>query len=381
MDPAKRHQVCWRLAYTLLHRPIERIFNLTHVDVEPEGPCLVIANHVTDYDPLLVAMSFPRTDLYFVASEHLFRKGLISRILLWAMSPIPRRKGSQGTDTVKACLRHLREGHSVCIFAEGDATWDGRSAKVFPATGKLARASGASLLTYRLEGGYLARPRWSRTIRHGRLFGHAVQLYSPEELKTMRAGDITASIDRDIWEDAWARQRKERVFYRGKRLAEQLELALFCCPRCGRFGTLHSRHDRLFCDCGLSLCFDVSGFFYSPEPFETIAEWEDWQQQALKDRTVTDGEAVFSDDDLILSLINSSHREKQVARGKLVLYPRELCINDYVFPLGQIDNMAMVQKRRLLFSFDGQYYELCSSASVNIRKYLSWWKISVGKKE
>ena len=379
MDSGKRHQVCWRIVMGLLRRPIERIFHLSCKNADLDGPCLVIANHVTDYDPLFVSLSFPRTDLYYVASEHLFRKGLLSRLLLWTMAPIPRRKGSQGTDTVKACLRHLKAGHTVCIFAEGDATWDGRSGTVFPATGKLARASGASLMTYRLEGGYLTRPRWSRKLRRGKIYGHPIAVYSPEQLKIMRADEITEEINRDIYEDAWARQREQRVLYRGKRLAENLELALFCCPRCGGIGTLRSEDDRFFCGCGLTVRYGQDGFFDPPEPFETVADWEDWQQEKLRNLPVRSDTPLFSDDGVGLSRIGSEHREERLATDRLCLYPEEIRFGERVFPLDRIGSMAMVQKHLLLFTFDEEYYELCAGKSVNLRKYLSWWKHSVDK--
>lgn len=77
-----------------------------------DGPCIIIPNHVTAMDPLLVAMSFPKKQMYFVASEHLFRKGLISSLLNWLVEPIPRKKASSGVDTVMAVLSRLRAGHS-----------------------------------------------------------------------------------------------------------------------------------------------------------------------------------------------------------------------------------------------------------------------------
>ena len=150
MDDYQRHQRIWRLLYALTHRWICRKFNLTHEDLRVEGPVILIPNHVNAWDPLLVAMSLRDKQVYYVASEHIFRWGLVARLLERLVAPIARRKASLGTDTVKACLRHLRAGHSICIFAEGEQCWDGLSQKIFPATGKLAKSSGASLVTYRI---------------------------------------------------------------------------------------------------------------------------------------------------------------------------------------------------------------------------------------
>ena len=168
MDNYQRHQKIWRVLYGLLAPMVQRKFAMTHEDLHLDGPVLLIPNHVSAWDPLLVAMSLRDKQVYYVASEHIFRLGLVTKLIRWLVDPIPRRKASSGADTVKACLRHLRAGHSVCLFAEGEQSWDGLTQPIFPATGKLAKASGASLVTYRLEGAYLSLPRWGRGIRRGR---------------------------------------------------------------------------------------------------------------------------------------------------------------------------------------------------------------------
>ena len=242
----RRHQIIWKLLQMTAGLLVRMKFDLKHDDLRMEGPMLLISNHVTSWDPLIVAQSLRHKQVYYVASEHLFRKGFLTRILKWIVDPIPRSKGTaSGTDTVKACLRHLKQGHSVCIFAEGEQSWDGRNNPVLTATGKLARSSGATLVTYRLEGAYLSLPRWTDTIRRGPILGHAVGIYTPEELKTMTPEEITGIINRDIREDAWERQLQEPHEYTGKDLAVGLERVLYLCPGCRHVGTLKSEGDIL----------------------------------------------------------------------------------------------------------------------------------------
>ena len=73
MDDYQRHQKIWKVLYALANRWICRSFNLTHEDLRVEGPVLLIPNHVCAWDPLLVAMSLREKQVYYVASEHLFR--------------------------------------------------------------------------------------------------------------------------------------------------------------------------------------------------------------------------------------------------------------------------------------------------------------------
>ena len=377
MEEYARHQRMWRLLQALIRRWICRRFNMTHEDLHVDGPVLLIPNHASAWDPLLVAISLRDKHVYYVASEHLFRLGFVSRLINYFVAPIPRRKASSGTDTVKACLRHLRAGHSVCLFAEGEQCWTGQNNPVFSATGKLAKSSGATLVTYRLEGAYLSLPRWGKGIRRGRVYGHPVGIYPPEMLKTMSAQEVNDLINRDIAEDAWERQRQSPVAYRGRNRAEGMERALYLCPRCCRIGTLRTHGNRIFCDCGLDLEYTETGFFRPEEPFATLADWDKWQREKLRNRDFPhsrESGLLFSDTDVSLSRIAAGHEESAIASGELLQYENCLECAGFRFPLEKISNMAAVLTSRLLLTVEGEYYEIHSDRGANLRKYLDIWE-------
>lgn len=375
MDPYRRHVWIYRFLSVLVRPVLRAKFNLSGEKLQADGPFLLVSNHVTGWDPLLVGVCLGGRQAYFVASEHIFRLGLLTKVLHWLLAPIPRRKASTGMDTVKACLRHLHAGHSVCLFAEGEQCWDGRTGPIFPATGKLAKSSGAALVTFRLEGGYLSLPRWGKHICRGAVHGHPVGVYSPKELKKLSPQEINALIERDIAEDAWERQRQRPVRYRGKRRAEGMERALYACPGCRRIGTLRTDRDRVFCPCGFERRYTEYGFFEPREPFETLADWDLWQRELLRARDFAHvGDLLFQDEGLELKRIQSDHREELLALGTLRQFEDRLECADWRFPLLEIRSMAMVQTHLLLFSSGGNYYQLRSSTGVNLRKYLEIWK-------
>ena len=375
MDPYRRHVLIYRFLACLLRPVLHARFNLSGEKTDVRGPFLLVSNHVTSWDPLLVGVCLGGRQAYFVASEHLFRLGLLTKIINWLVAPIPRRKASTGMDTVKACLRHLHAGHSVCLFAEGEQCWDGRTGPIFPATGKLAKNSGAWLVTFRLEGGYLSLPRWAKHICRGAVHGHPVGCYSPEELKALTPKEVNALIQRDIGEDAWARQHARPVRYRGRHRAEGMERALYACPACRRIGTLRTERDRIFCSCGFQRTYTEYGFFAPNEPFESIADWDVWQRELLCSRAfVREGELLFQDDGLELKRVHPDHSEDVLAFGTLRQFEDRLEFGDHCFSLAEISSMAMVQSHLLLFSCKGDYYQLRSSGGVNLRKYLEIWK-------
>lgn len=341
----------------------------------PDGPCLVVSNHNSDFDPIFLGYAF-KNHMYFVASEHVFRWGFLSKLLVAAFHPIARLKGSTDSSAALAIIRRLRGGSNVCLFAEGDRSFSGMTGPTFPATGKLVKTAKSSLVTYRIKGGYLATPRWAKKRRHGPVEGELVRTYSPEELAAMTPEAINEAISRDLQEDAFERQETEHKKYRGKDLAEKLEYALYICPMCGRISTLKSSGNRFFCECGLSVTYNEEGFFEGNTPFACVRDWDQWQQFEIKRRTNFAGkDPIFSDDNMQLLRVCADHGTELAAQGTLSISRRELICGEFSISLAEIQNMALCGKTRIVFTtVDGIHYELRSDPPCCGRKYVMFFQ-------
>lgn len=382
MNDKRRHQNVYRIFRFLLKGILSRVFGYTYETADVGCyPYLVVANHNTDFDPILIGFAFPK-HMYYVASEHIFRKGFLSFLLRRYLAPISRMKGSTDAGTAINVLRTIRKGSSVCLFAEGDRSFNGVTGPVVQATGKLARASGVPLVTFRFTGGYLTTPRWGKSRRKGRMHGQVVGVYSAEQLRAMKPEQINERIRADLAEDAFERQRKEPVAYKGKDLAEHLEYALFACPKCGRIGTLHSEGSRFFCSCGLSVRYTEYGLFEadgdSPAPFENVRDWDAWQCALLAEKAGqadAADTAPFFDEGQTLYLIGSNHEAEAIASGRLQITGSALSVGDTAFAVADIDNMALYASTNLIFSSDGKHYEVRSAPTCCRRKYLLYYRI------
>lgn len=381
MKDIKRHRLFWKILYTLARPYLLLRFGYTHDKASRSEPCLIIANHVTNWDPLLLSMSFQKQQISFVASEHLFRMGWLSKLIQWLVAVIPRRKGSTGMDTAMACLRQLRAGQSVCIFGSGETTWDGLSTPVLPATAMLAQISGATLLTYRIEGGYLSNPRWGKGLRRGKMHGHVVGVYTAEQLKAMKKNEILDAINSDIYEDTWQNQRANPVVYKGKNRANYLEGALFICPKCKQLGGLRSEGEYLHCSCGHSVHLTATGFLEPSTPFGTIADWESWQLEAYRSGDFQPVGGVIADENVTFLKVDDDHATHVLAEGRLQLADGVLTIGEHSLRLEEIGNMAIVRTNRLIFSCQDAYYELkCHTPGCCMRKYILAWQNSKAEK-
>ncbi|MBQ7060853.1 MAG: 1-acyl-sn-glycerol-3-phosphate acyltransferase [Clostridia bacterium] len=362
-------RIGWLAAQILAVPSIKRKHGCDMEPVEIDGPFLLIANHANNSDPILVGMASENRPLTFVASEHLGRLGFVSKLLQKHFSIISRSKASTAFGAVRAILKALKAGEGVLLFAEGDCTWNGVSNKVFPATGKLAKAGRAPLVTYRLEGNYLSKPRWAKHGRRGGIAGRIVHIYSPEELETMTADQITAAIDRDIHENAWETARRTGSVYRGKALAEGLEKALFICPECGGADCLKTEKNDIFCTkCGFRTSLSDSGAFASGR-FPTVLEWDLWQEETLS-KLIKEGgpQSLFGGEGKLRDLLDKKAKAKQVSY-RLDLKEGALVIDGRPIPLAGITDMAMVKTERLLFTDREGYFELFTKDGI-LRPYL-----------
>lgn len=319
-----------------------------------EGNYLLLANHTTDYD-MLMTCGASRRHMYYVGSEHIFQKGWPSRLLMWALSPIIRQKGGVASSTVMAVTRALRRGDNVCIFAEGNRSFDGETCNILPSTGKLAKAGGSALVTYRLENGYLTTPRWAYTIRRGRMRGRVVNVYTPEQLKAMSADEVYQAINADLWEDAYARQEVERRPFRGQRLAEGLEHVLYICPECGQVGSMTSKGDTLKCRCGMRVKHDIYGFLQGGR-FATVSEWNGWQRRTLGEYLSRPGLRI-SDREVSLYTVNPEHKKELVWQGEAELADGTLRFGERLFPLEAIQGMGIYSRATAVLLNEGEHYE------------------------
>ena len=372
VDESVRHKKIFRILYPLVKWPIRAFFRYSHEDDKLEEPTLVVSNHVTDVDFFFVVLGLNGSHTYFVASDHLTRWGWLSKVINWLVAPIARRKGTTAMDTAMTMMRKLRAGHSVCVFGEGESSWNGQSIPIYPETATLAKVSGKTLKTFRIEGGHLTWPRWGRGIRRGRVHGHVVNTYTPEQLKAMTPDEINQAINRDIYEDAWERQKQNPVRYRRRKRAECIETALFMCPKCKRIGTVFGRKNQVSCDCGFCVNVTEYGTFEPAEPFENMAQWDKWQHECLKNGDYS-RESVFHDEQMTLFRLNEEKGKEQIAKGTLCLEGDTLLFEDRRFELAKITNLALIQKRVMVLTYEDVYYELRSDEPRCLRKYLAVW--------
>lgn len=120
------------------------------------GPCLVVANHVSFVDPVVLGSAFPRR-IAFMITRPIY--GL--RRLTWfyyMMGTIPVAYDVPDPRAMKTALRTLRDGRVVGIFPEGQRMPDGNLGEGKSGAAMIAARSGAPVIPAAIIGAHRVMP-------------------------------------------------------------------------------------------------------------------------------------------------------------------------------------------------------------------------------
>jgi 1-acyl-sn-glycerol-3-phosphate acyltransferase len=103
MKLMNRHNIARAVLQPFVHafcriRYNARIFRFQSL-ARSKPPYFIISNHNSDQDPIFISLCFPFPVLH-VASDHIFRWGLLSRIIEYFFAPIPKLKSSLDLKTI-----------------------------------------------------------------------------------------------------------------------------------------------------------------------------------------------------------------------------------------------------------------------------------------
>jgi 1-acyl-sn-glycerol-3-phosphate acyltransferase len=97
----------------------------TPITLPPTGPAVVMANHLSGLDPLLLIAASPRPLRFLIAREQYERFGL--KWLFRAVGCIPVDRGTHPERALREALRALSAGEVIALFPQGTIVLAGES--------------------------------------------------------------------------------------------------------------------------------------------------------------------------------------------------------------------------------------------------------------
>jgi 1-acyl-sn-glycerol-3-phosphate acyltransferase len=371
----------YQLIMLLLRKPIQYLFRLYPVNtrtVPRRGGGILVANHVTLFDPIWI-YDVLRRPVYFVATEDLFRGRFLGGLLRW-LGAFPKRKAASDLKTMKNMMRVLGRGGLVGLYPEGVRTWDGTNGPLIPTIARLIRRMKVPVYTCRLEGGYLAWPRWASRWRRIPVRMVFDRLYAKDTIP-----DSEEQILRDIARAIEIRDYHLPIEVRHRHftgLAAGLPKLLYRCPNCHTLEGLAAvrplSSNQVECrSCFSSWRVDITSRVTPVDEHDrdvgesrTVAEW----YRRIRElpfapilsplASLPPGEKLY-----LVSRAHFLFREKRFPRLRLYAFGRAMLTDRRLLfkgkagirleaPLAELDSLSVEPGDKLHFVFRGRLYRI-----------------------
>lgn len=166
-------------------------------NIPEDGGVLVVSNHQSHLDPVLVGLAIDRR-MSYLARQSLFTFAPL-RWMILSVGAIPLDREGTGLAGLKESLKRLKRQEMLLVFPEGTRSRDGEVAPFKPGFCALARRSKLRLLPVAIDGAFDAWPRTSPFPHFGTVHVHLGKPMTPAEVAALRTDDeLVAEVQRRI---------------------------------------------------------------------------------------------------------------------------------------------------------------------------------------
>ena len=328
---------------------------------------VVLSNHQTDADPFCVLTSF-KFPVHPVAADNIFAGKFRSK-LFNSLGVIAKKKGVSDVRTAVKMKQVIDGGGSLLIFPEGNRTFCEFQFYIAESTVALLKKFKSTVVLFNLHGGTGRAPRFKNKNRKGRFYGEIKRVLKYEDYADMPDAELLELIKSEL-----------KVFdgesgevYKSERRAEYLERIFFVCPNCKKTQTLYSEGNYLYClNCGAKTEYTENLRLKSEDgkiPFERLIDYWNYQKRYLKEREISEGEEIFTDENVKVFLSNPYEKRKLIYKGGISLTDKYLYYGKEKFNLKTVEISSVVSGRNLVFLSEGNNYTLRGGKRFNPLKY------------
>ena len=228
---------------------------------------------------------------------------------------------------------------------------------------------------YRIEGGYGVHPRWSDTVRRGKIRAYVDRVLEVEEYQAMSDDELYDLILKELCVDEGCFD----YLYKGKRPAEYIERAYYVCPDCG-LSEFESDKDTFTCKkCGKTVRYlpDKSLEGVNCEwPFRFTTEWYDYQSEYVCSLDLLSrAEELLYTDKATFSKVKLYDKKYPLDENATVcLYGGKITIKTaettYEFPFDTLSTVSVLGKNKVNIYHEGELYQLKGDKRFNGVKFV-----------
>ncbi len=368
-----RHKVIRNIAYVIL-RPYIILKYGVSIEKFPnkeKRQFLILLNHQTVFDQFFVGLAI-NGPIYYLATEDIFSNGFVSKLIKYAVAPIPIKKQTTDPRAVINCIRVAKEGGTIAIAPEGNRTYSGKTEYMNPAIVPLIKKLALPVLTFRIEGGYGIDPRWCNKIRKGKMKAYVSKVIEPEQYKDFTNDELYEIIKNELY----VNDAKVSGRYHCNKNAEYMERAIYVCPKCG-LSEFESHKDILTCkNCGMSVRyldtkeFEGIGFDF---PFTFVNDWYEYQNNYINNLDLSQyfDKPIYKDYAKISKVIVYKNKIMVYKCANIELFGDRITINGQSYNFDDINAVSVLGRNKLNIYYKDKVYQFKGTKRFNALKYVN----------
>lgn len=263
----------------------------------PEKPSIVLCNHGSFFDFVFAAAMLRKYKPNLVSARLYFYHKWLGK-LLRKLGAFPKSMFAPDMENARNCFTVLKTKNHLVMMPEARLSTTGRFEDIQENTYSFIKTAGVSVYTLKLDGSYLAMPKWGKGLRRGSVVEAELDLlYTAEQVQSISLEEMKQGIhDRLYFNDFQWLQQRPNIRYRSGRIAEGLENILMTCPICGKKHTITTEKTKVFCQhCGYLTSVDQRYGFDENFRFRNLTEWYDWQKEKLAEEIALNPEYALTD--------------------------------------------------------------------------------------
>lgn len=377
----KRHRII-----TIILRPFLKIYLRLAYRCKFEGviktktPHLILYNHQTSMDQFMIGVMFKK-QIYYMATEDLFSKGNLSKLIKWLVNPIAKSKSVQDMTAIRTCIQVAKEGGNIAIAPEGNRTYSGKICNIDDGIAKLAKLLKLDLVIINIVGGYAVEPRWGVKKRKGKMRVFVNTIIKKEELSNYSTDELYKLIVEKLNVEQYETNQTSKSNSR----AEKLERVLYMCPKCGKYHTIKSKGNYIFCtNCDLKLEYNEHLKFVNcnqeeKSPFVDVNEWWKYQEKEISNKSMQDLEQLsYCDDNIKFMQTIVAKKKVPLGVGKVSMNLSAISvktnIDEFEFKMADILAIACCGKHKMnIYLRDNSVYQIKGQEDYNPVKYMQFY--------
>lgn len=374
-----RHKVVRALAWVFFYPSIKFKFRakIDKFKGDKKKKYLILYNHQTAYDQFFISYSFSKT-IYYVASEDIFSNGIVSKLLRYAVAPIPIKKQTNDIRAVMTCLKVAKEGGSIAIAPEGNRTYSGKTCYFKPSIVKMAKALKLPIAIFRIEDGYGVQPRWADDVRKGGMRAYVKRVIEPEDYLKMPDEELHALIKDELFVDESSPNKE----FHHKNLSNYIERAMYYCPDCG-LSVFESNKDLVTCKkCGKTIRYlpnkQIEGVGFEFR-YKNIAEWYEGQSEFTNGLNLFEMEdkPLYQDDAKVFEVELYKRKHSIDKNAKISLYPNRIEVKcasqEIIVDFATAEAVTVLGKNKINVYANGKVYQIKGDVRMNALKYVHFF--------